>query len=400
MQREYSQSIADSLLQSIVKRDRQEAELATGRPIPNNPTGGDMTKSVLKSCASVATLAILSLSAAPAFAQAAAAPAAEEDASGLNEIVVTAAAGDKTQLNSSVSVTSINAALIEDFKPSSEAEIFRMIPGIQVGGTAGPAGNANIAVRGLPVATGGSPFVQIQEDGLPTRFVNVDDAGTRYHPLYRYPAIALPQPGQHRILNRIERRIINMSALCSRHVIAPRFAQNMRDAKPGAGAKHADRAFIRQRHIRPAQGNEMAGLSLGDRMAHRFKIIDQYVMINTQLFINQGGADDPWVVGEFNHLVFFAFGRNRPGNGDGSGFGQSCPAYPSKLLPRCLKTSVFRRFERCFRAQIRNAPIRHFGQRKAGMGAANINRNKFHRVVQTPDWLILEPILTLFAVAA
>jgi len=168
MQREYSQSIADSLLQSIVKRDRQEAELATGRPIPNNPTGGDMTKSVLKSCASVATLAILSLSAAPAFAQAAAAPAAEEDASGLNEIVVTAAAGDKTQLNSSVSVTSINAALIEDFKPSSEAEIFRMIPGIQVGGTAGPAGNANIAVRGLPVATGGSPFVQIQEDGLPT----------------------------------------------------------------------------------------------------------------------------------------------------------------------------------------------------------------------------------------
>ena len=43
-----------------------------------------------------------------------------------------------------------------------------MIPGIQVAGTSGPGGNSNIAVRGLPVATGGSPFVQIQEDGLPT----------------------------------------------------------------------------------------------------------------------------------------------------------------------------------------------------------------------------------------
>ena len=127
-----------------------------------------MTKSVLKSCASIATLAILSLSAAPAFAQATAPADVAEEGVGLDEIVVTAASGDKTQLNSSVSVTSISADLIQDFKPSSEAEIFRMIPGIQVGGTAGPAGNANIAVRGLPVATGGSPFVQIQEDGLPT----------------------------------------------------------------------------------------------------------------------------------------------------------------------------------------------------------------------------------------
>ncbi len=106
---------------------------------------------------------------APAFAQDAAAPAAAEEAdTGLDEIVVTASGKDKTQLNSSVSVTSVNADVIADFKPSSEAEIFRLIPGIQVAGTSGPGGNSNIAVRGLPVATGGSPFVQIQEDGLPT----------------------------------------------------------------------------------------------------------------------------------------------------------------------------------------------------------------------------------------
>ncbi len=120
-----------------------------------------MKKSALKNCVSFASMAMLTAFAAPAFA-------AEGEANGLDEIVVTASSRDKTQLNSAVSVTSVNAELIQDFKPSSEAEVFRMIPGIQVAGTAGPGGNSNIAVRGLPVATGGSPFVQIQEDGLPT----------------------------------------------------------------------------------------------------------------------------------------------------------------------------------------------------------------------------------------
>ena len=128
-----------------------------------------MKKSVLKGCVSIASIVMMSAFAAPALAQdAVPADAADAEATGLDAIVVTASGNNKSQLNSSVSVTSISADLIEDFKPSSEAEVFRMIPGIQVAGTAGPAGNSNIAVRGLPVATGGSPFVQIQEDGLPT----------------------------------------------------------------------------------------------------------------------------------------------------------------------------------------------------------------------------------------
>ena len=128
-----------------------------------------MKRTSVQSCASFAAIAV-ALMATPVLAQAAApaeAATTSDDTSGLNEIVVTASSRDKTQLNSSVSVTSIGAQAIQDFKPSSEAEIFRMIPGIQVAGTSGPGGNANIAVRGLPVATGGSPFVQIQEDGLP-----------------------------------------------------------------------------------------------------------------------------------------------------------------------------------------------------------------------------------------
>lgn len=129
-----------------------------------------MKRSPLHTCVSAVALAGAMI-AMPAFAQdapqAKAADAAAEETATLDQIVVTASGRDKTQLNSSVSVTSVNAEMIQNFKPSSEAEVFRMIPGIQVAGTSGPGGNSNIAVRGLPVATGGSPFVQIQEDGLP-----------------------------------------------------------------------------------------------------------------------------------------------------------------------------------------------------------------------------------------
>ncbi|HQS68702.1 MAG: TonB-dependent receptor [Novosphingobium sp. 28-62-57] len=118
-------------------------------------------------CASFVALSA-AMVATPAFAQDAAQAEAAPEAVGLDAIVVTASGRDKTQLNSAVSVSSISADTISALRPTSEAEIFRAIPGIQVAGTAGPGGNSNIAVRGLPVATGGSPFVQIQEDGLPT----------------------------------------------------------------------------------------------------------------------------------------------------------------------------------------------------------------------------------------
>ncbi|WP_085340842.1 TonB-dependent receptor [Aquidulcibacter paucihalophilus] len=117
-------------------------------------------------CVSAIALVTALAAGAPAMAQQAAAAPAEPE--GLEVVIVTASGGNRTQINSSVSVTTVNAQVIADFKPSSESELLRMIPGIQVAGTAGPGGNSNIAVRGLPVATGGSPFVQIQEDGLPT----------------------------------------------------------------------------------------------------------------------------------------------------------------------------------------------------------------------------------------
>lgn len=84
----------------------------------------------------------------------------------LDSIVVTATAGGKSRLRSSVSTSTIGVEQIVQSAPRSTAEIFRNIPGVRSEATGGE-GNANIAVRGLPVAAGGAKFVQLQEDGLP-----------------------------------------------------------------------------------------------------------------------------------------------------------------------------------------------------------------------------------------
>ncbi|WP_427965279.1 TonB-dependent siderophore receptor [Altererythrobacter sp.] len=92
--------------------------------------------------------------------------AAEDDALGFNEIIVTASPRPANKLQSSVSVSALGAEAIADAAPRTTAEIFRQIPGVRSESTGGD-GNANIAVRGLPVASGGAKFLQLQEDGLP-----------------------------------------------------------------------------------------------------------------------------------------------------------------------------------------------------------------------------------------
>ena len=126
-----------------------------------------MTKRNLKNCVSAGALAVVAMSlAAPAMAQDQAPAAEAAEAGSLDAIVVTAAVGNKTKLNSSISVTSVNSDTIADFRPQSTGDLLRLLPGLQPN-ISGPGGNGNFAVRGLPVATGGATFVQLQEDGLP-----------------------------------------------------------------------------------------------------------------------------------------------------------------------------------------------------------------------------------------
>ncbi|MDP5214992.1 TonB-dependent receptor [Pseudoalteromonas tunicata] len=82
------------------------------------------------------------------------------------KIIVTGVPQKTTVMASSVSVSNISLDEIAISTPRSTAEAFRILPGIRSEATGGE-GNANIAVRGLPVASGGAKFLQLQEDGLP-----------------------------------------------------------------------------------------------------------------------------------------------------------------------------------------------------------------------------------------
>ncbi|CAM5193454.1 TonB-dependent siderophore receptor [Alishewanella longhuensis] len=86
---------------------------------------------------------------------------------GFERVLVTGAVSrNQTVMQSSVSVSTLTFDDIDVTAPRSTAEIFRMLPGVRSESTGGE-GNANIAVRGLPVAAGGAKFLTLQEDGLP-----------------------------------------------------------------------------------------------------------------------------------------------------------------------------------------------------------------------------------------
>ncbi len=108
------------------------------------------------------------LTSQPLFAQDAAAKEEQkkQDSLDFEQIVVTGTVRSATKMDASVSVSTLNPGDIEIASPRTTAEIFRAIPGVRSESTGGE-GNANIAVRGLPVASGGAKFLLLQEDGLP-----------------------------------------------------------------------------------------------------------------------------------------------------------------------------------------------------------------------------------------
>ncbi|MDP4600331.1 MAG: TonB-dependent receptor [Polaribacter sp.] len=104
----------------------------------------------------------------------------KENAESLDEIVVTGVVNPKSKIESSISVSTVNIKQIEQATPRSAGELFRIIPGIRAESSGGE-GNANFNVRGVPVSSGGSRYLQLQEDGLPimlfgdTSFGNADN---------------------------------------------------------------------------------------------------------------------------------------------------------------------------------------------------------------------------------
>ncbi len=89
-----------------------------------------------------------------------------ESGSILEEVVVTGVARGTVKLDTSVSVSSLDYNDAYKFSSRGVAEIYRSLPGLRSEPATGE-GNGSIAVRGIPLATGGYKYVQVQEDGLP-----------------------------------------------------------------------------------------------------------------------------------------------------------------------------------------------------------------------------------------
>lgn len=122
-----------------------------------------MNKSSLLTAASLMALCSGAVLVSPAFAQDA--PKTEKEPE-MEVVIVTGVTKAVNKLDTSISVSSIDAKFLVNNVPRSTTEALKTIPGLRAEASAG-GGNSNIGVRGIPVSTGGQKWVQQQEDGLP-----------------------------------------------------------------------------------------------------------------------------------------------------------------------------------------------------------------------------------------
>lgn len=90
----------------------------------------------------------------------------QEDAMGLDEIVVTGSFSSRSQKDSPISITLLNSKQLATESFNSQADILRAIPGITAEGGGGEVAS-NVFVRGMP-SGGQYQFTPLQVDGLPT----------------------------------------------------------------------------------------------------------------------------------------------------------------------------------------------------------------------------------------
>jgi hypothetical protein len=94
------------------------------------------------------------------------------------EVFSTGVAKGRDRLDSAISTSALRGEDIVRFGPRSAGDVLRTLPGLRVESGIGE-GNNNYTVRGLPLAAGGSKYMQIQEDGLPLlEFGDLFNAGS------------------------------------------------------------------------------------------------------------------------------------------------------------------------------------------------------------------------------
>lgn len=91
----------------------------------------------------------------------------DEDASWVEEIIVTGTAGgaELRKFDASFSITTTSNEEINRFSPKSTADLFKLVPGVWAESSGGVSG-ANVFVRGF-AAAGDAPYVTVQVNGAP-----------------------------------------------------------------------------------------------------------------------------------------------------------------------------------------------------------------------------------------
>jgi len=93
------------------------------------------------------------------------------------DVVTTGVAKGRDRLDSATSTSSLREAEIRKLAPGSIGDLLRDIPGIRSEASTGE-GSVSLSIRGLPIASSGAKFVQLQEDGLPVlEFGDIQGAG-------------------------------------------------------------------------------------------------------------------------------------------------------------------------------------------------------------------------------
>lgn len=93
-------------------------------------------------------------------------PTAQQSAEPKKEVFSTGVAKGRDRLDQATSTSALRGEEIEKLDATSVAQVVRNIPGIRVEASAGVANNS-YTIRGLPLASIGSKYLQFQEDGLP-----------------------------------------------------------------------------------------------------------------------------------------------------------------------------------------------------------------------------------------
>ena len=99
----------------------------------------------------------------------------QQDLLQMEEAVVTGSFQERSKMESSVAITTLNSARIEDQNAQSISDLMKAVPGMWVESSGGQGGN-NVFTRGLPSA-GKLTFVELNYNGLPVLEGNDLDFG-------------------------------------------------------------------------------------------------------------------------------------------------------------------------------------------------------------------------------